>query len=112
MGLAKGEPLGLGTGEGRRGVEGCSGVEGREEMDVVMVLELVGDVGGVLVMLLLGKTQGLGGRGGKIRWSARLVLEGCSTCEGQTSQRQNRKERDFNSYQFLLRLGTAFKKYF
>lgn len=57
VGLAKGvlgEPLGLGTGE-----EGCSGVEGREEMGVVMVLESVGDFGGVL---LLGTVEGLGGR--------------------------------------------------
>lgn len=60
VGLVKGEPLSLGTGEGRSGVEGCSGVKGREEMDVVMALVSVG----VLVILLLGKTQGLGGRGG------------------------------------------------
>lgn len=67
MGFAKGfwgETLGFGTGERARGVEGCSGVEGREEMGVVIVLELVGDVGGVLVVLLLGTVEGLGGRGG------------------------------------------------
>lgn len=58
-----GDTLGLGTGGGGRGVEGCSGVDGREEMGVVMVLELVGD-GGVVLVLLLGTIEGLGGRGG------------------------------------------------
>ena len=64
VGLAKGlsgETLGLGTGGEEMGEEGCLGVEGREEMSVVMVLELVGDFGG---LLFLGTVDSLGGRGG------------------------------------------------
>lgn len=65
VGLTKGfwgGTLGLGTGKGGRRVEGCSGVEGREDMGVLMVLELVGVVGEVV--LHLGSVEGLGGRGG------------------------------------------------
>lgn len=64
VGLTKGfwgGTLGLGTGKGGRRVEGCSGVEGREDMGVLMVLELVGVV---VVVLHLGSVEGLGGRGG------------------------------------------------
>lgn len=45
-----------------------------------------------------------------MRRSFRRVLEGFSTCEGETNRRQREKERDFNYYQFLLRLGTGFVK--
>lgn len=64
VGLTKGfwgETLGLGAREGETGVQGCSSVEGREEMGV-MVLELVGDVGGALP--LVETVKGVGGRGG------------------------------------------------
>lgn len=45
-----------------------------------------------------------------MRRSFRRVLEGFSTCEGETNRRQREKERDFNYYQSLLRLGTGFVK--
>lgn len=45
-----------------------------------------------------------------MRRSFRRVLEGFSTCEGETNRRQREKERDFNYHQFLLRLGTGFVK--
>lgn len=64
VGLAKGllgENLGLGKGGGGRWLEGCSGVEGREEMGVVRVHESVHDVGPVLVVLCLKTVEGLGG---------------------------------------------------
>ncbi len=50
------------------------------------------DGAGVLVgvVLCLGTTVGLGGRGGKMRRSVRPVLEGFSTCDVQTSQRQRK----------------------
>lgn len=65
VGLAKGvleENLGLGKGADRRGArfsDVCS------EICEVLVLELVGDAGGLgLVVQLRGSTDGLGGRGG------------------------------------------------
>lgn len=65
VGFAKGlwgESLGLGTGEVGQEEESCSGVGGREEMGVVTVLELVVDVGGVV--LRLWSVEGLGCKGG------------------------------------------------
>lgn len=67
VGLAKGflgETLGLGTGEESARVKSSSGVEGREEMGVVIALDLVGDAEGELLVLLLGTIADLGRKAG------------------------------------------------